>query len=154
MRVIFNRRMAGIVSVLVLALAPTAHAGLGEDVGSIARDQPVLHARAAAVTPMQAYDLHETTTDNGTRIRQYVSRSGAVFAVTFNGRTIPDLRALLGSHYAEYAVAMNSRHTNHKVLAVNSPGLVMEIVKLPRGFAGSAHVPTLLPEGVSAGELR
>jgi hypothetical protein len=103
---------------------------------------------------MQAYDMHEITTANGGRVREYVTRGGTVFAVTFSGRTMPDLRAVLGSHYRDYAAATSTRRTNHKVFAISAPGLVMEVVKLPRGITGSAHVPLLLPTGVSARDLR
>lgn len=154
MRNDFSGLLASLAVAAGLALAPVAEAGLGEGVDSIARDHATLRAHAAAVVPMVSYDVHELTMADGGHVREYASRGGTVFAVTFSGRAMPDLGALLGSHYADYVAAMSAHRMNHKVLAINEPGLVMAVVKQPRGIAGSAHVPALLPAGVSARELR
>ena len=153
MRGEFSGAVAGFLVAAGLGLAPAAQAGLGEGVDSVARDHAALRAQAASVVPMQAYDVHEMATSGG-RVREYVTRTGTVFAVTFQGPSMPNLHAVLGSHYGEYATAVSARRTNHKVFAMSEPGLVMEVVKLPRGFTGSAHVPALLPAGVAARDLR
>jgi hypothetical protein len=154
MRVEIDGLIVSLVTVACLGLAPAAQAGLGEGADSVARDHAALRARAQSVVPMQAYDMHEMTTAGGGQVREYVTRSGTVFAVTFSGRTMPDLRTVLGTHYGEYVAATNVRRTNHKVFAMSAPGLVMEVIKLPRGVTGAAHVPVLLPPGVSARDLR
>ena len=153
MRGEFGGLAAGLLVAAGLGLAPAAQAGLGEGVDSVARDHAALRAKSVSILPMQAYDVHELATSGG-HVREYVARTGTVFAVTFKGSSMPNLRAVLGSHYGEYEVAVNARLTNHKVFAMSSPGLVMEVVKLPRGFTGSAHVPSLLPAGVAARDLR
>jgi len=154
MRGEFDVFVAGLIVAAALGLAPAAQAGLGEGVESVARDHAALRAHAMSIAPMQAYDVHEMTTAGDGRVREYLTRSGTVFAVTFSGPSMPDLRAVLGSHYGEYAAAANTRRTNHKVFAISAPGLVMQIIKLPRGISGSAHVPALLPAGVTARDLR
>jgi hypothetical protein len=150
--------MAGRLRMLVLAagicLAAVAQAGLGEGTDSLSRDRTALGATADVVTPMAAYDLHEITTTDGNRVREYVSRAGTVFGVAWSGRTKPDLSALLAVHYADYLKAAASNHFNHKVLSINGDGFVMQIMKLPRGFVGSAHVPALLPAGTRAQDIR
>ena len=83
-----------------------------------------------------------------------VTRSGTVFAVAFSGPSIPDLRVLLAQHYAAYLAEAARPRVNHRAMSIESPGLVLSIVKLPRGFVGSAHVPTLVPAGVAPRELR
>ncbi len=145
---------AGLALAAALALAPAAEAGLGEGVTAIARDHAALRGGALQVTPMQAYDRHELTTASGTRVREYASRSGTVFAMSFEGPTVPDLKVMLGTHYEEYVTAVRARAGNHRVLTIDSPGLVMQVVKLPRGMVGRAHVPALLPAGVDARDLR
>ena len=137
-----------------LVTAPAAPAGLGEGTASIARDHAALHGHALQITPMQSYDRHELTTASGTKVREYASRDGTVFAVAFAGPSVPDLKVLLGARYDEYARAVAARAGNHHVLSINSPGLVMQVIKLPRGLIGRAHVPALLPAGVSPGDLR
>jgi hypothetical protein len=137
-----------------LTLAPAAYAGLGEAVESVQRDHAALRGTALAVTPTQAYDLHEITTAEGTRVREYVSRAGTVFAVTWSGPSLPNLKVVLGQHYDEYAAAATGHRGNHHVFTMATAGLVLHIRKLPRGFTGGAHVPTLLPTGVAAQDIR
>jgi hypothetical protein len=106
------------------------------------------------VTTTPAYEVHETRTADGTRLREFVNPAGRVFAVTWSGRFQPDREQLLASHYSEYLAAARHQRGNHHVVAVSTPGLVLTIVQLPRGFSGSAHVPALVPAGVKPGELR
>jgi hypothetical protein len=149
-----RRRAATALIVLGSLLAPTAYAGLGEAVDSVQRDHVALHGTTLAVTPMQAYDLHEITTADGTRVRQYVSRSGTVFAVAWSGRSMPDLHVLLAQHYEQYLAAATAHRGSHHVLNVATAGLVLNVTKLPRASTGSAHVPALVPAGTSVQELR
>jgi hypothetical protein len=150
MQLTFGRTAACLA--LVLA-APMAQAGLGEGVATVARDHAALNGRALTTTPMQAYDRHDLTTSSGTRIRQYVSRAGTVFAVSFEGPVVPDLKVLLGTRYGDYVVATASRRINHKVLTIDSPNLAMQVVKLPRGFSARAFAPDLVPAGVARRDL-
>lgn len=153
-----RRRAAWCERALIVAvgigLAHGAQAGLGEGIDSVSRDRTALQGTSEVVTPMAAYDLHEIATADGSRVREYVTRTGTVFGVAWNGRTKPDLSALLAAHYADYLKAAAANHFNHKVLSINGEGFVMQIMKLPRGFAGSAHVPSLLPSGTRAQEIR
>ena len=50
---------------------------------------------------MAAYDRHDITTREGATVHEYVSRDGIVFAVSWSGPTLPDLKQstiLFGSH--------------------------------------------------------
>lgn len=136
----------------VFALAPAAQAGLGETVDSVARDHAALRGAALQVTPAASWDVHEITTAEGSKIREYAGKDGMVFAVAWQGR-MPDLHVLLASHYGEYEAA-TMKHANHRVLSISTPGLVLDAMKLPRGFTGSAHVPALLPAGTNPAGLR
>jgi hypothetical protein len=136
-----------------LCVAPSAQAGLGEPAASVQRDHTALRGTALTVTPTPAYSLHEISTPGG-RVREYVSSADRVFAVTWSGRSNPDLSLLLGTHYAEYARTAKIHRGNHKVFSLVTAGLVMHVTKLPRGFVGEAHAPALLPSGVSAGDIR
>jgi hypothetical protein len=137
-----------------ICLTDAAQAGLGEGADSVSRDRTALRGTSDVITPMAAYDLHEITTADGNRVHEFVSRAGTVFGVAWSGRTKPDLSVLLAAHYADYLKAAAANHFNHKVLSVNGDGFAMQIMKLPRGFVGSAHVPALLPSGTSAQEIR
>ena len=88
-------RTARIVAVLLLAYTGASHAALGgapetfEAQGAV----PVVSSR------MTNYVMRETTLPTGTRVREYVSESGTVFAVTWEGPFLPDLKALLGKYF-------------------------------------------------------
>jgi hypothetical protein len=135
-------------------LAPAARAGLGEAVDSVQRDHAALHGAALSVTPMLNYDLHETTTVDGTHLRQYATRAGTVFAVAWSGPALPDLKLVLGKNYDAYVAAASAHRGSHHVLNIATPELVLNITKHSRGFTGHAHLPALLPAGTTAQELR
>jgi Protein of unknown function (DUF2844) len=103
---------------------------------------------------MPAYEVHETRTADGTRVREFVNPGGRVFAVTWSGRFQPDLEQLLASHYPEYVAAARHQRGSHHVLSVSTPGFVLNVVQLPRGFSGNAHLPALVPAGVKPEEVR
>ena len=140
--------------VLGVFASSVAHAGLGERAESIQQDHVALHGTTLAVTPAVDYDVHETTTADGAHVRQYASRSGTVFAVTWSGRTQPDLRVLLAKHYDAYVAAASAHRGSHHVLSVSTPELVITVVRHARSASGAAHLPALLPAGISAGDLR
>ena len=60
---------------------------------------------AAPATPAKApssvntaYTVTESLLDNGTRVQEFVTPAGLVFAVNWRGPVLPDLRALLGDY--------------------------------------------------------
>ena len=140
------------IALLGVALAAPSHAALGGDVASVAKDSASIKA-ARLVTPFAAYDLHESTTPDGMRLREYVDRAGRVFAVSWQGPRSPDVSALLGTHAAHFYAA-RSRLSNHHVAVVNEADLAVTVMRLPRGWQGSALLPTALPAGVSRADLR
>jgi len=147
----------GAVLALVAAVtlaSNSASAGLGERFDSVAKDHLALHGTTLAVTTHPGYSLHETTTADGATVRQFVSPSGTVFAVSWAGRTQPDLQVLLAKHYGQYLEATKQPHASHKVLNVTSPDVVINVTRHVRGFTGSAHVPALVPPTVSIADLR
>jgi Protein of unknown function (DUF2844) len=137
-----------------VAAAPAARAALGGDVESIAHDHEALRS-ADVVTPTLRYDLHESQSVEGLRVRQYVDRvSGRVFAVSWEGPRSPDVSGLLGSYSARYAAAARAHRGNHHVLSIDEPDLQLTIMRLPRGWQGQAYLPAAIPEGVDRAEIR
>ena len=153
------RRRAGGAPVLLTALLLGAHpsvaqAALGESQDAVERDYAALHGTSLRVSSTISYEVHQITTADAGTVRQYVDHGGTVFAVTWSGRVQPDLRRVLAAHYAQYLAAARAPHQGHHLLSVSTADLVLTVVKLPRGFAGHAHLPSLLPGGVKAEELR
>ena len=146
-----------LIPALVLAVSLTvpnaAHGALGATVDSVARDETMLKG-ADIVTPTANYDLHEIKAATGTSVREYVSRRGTVFAVTWEGRKTPDLEQLLGSSYSRYLAEARTHRNGHHVLSINTPDLVASVVHLQRSSIGHVHLPALVPAGVAVADLR
>ena len=51
------------------------------------------------VTSSDTYTVHEMRASTGTTVREYVSASGKVFGVAWEGPTLPDLRQVLGVYF-------------------------------------------------------
>jgi Protein of unknown function (DUF2844) len=145
--------IAALVLAVTLTVPMAAHAGLGATVDSVARDEVMLKG-VDLVTPTANYDLHEIKAASGTTVREYVSRQGTVFAVTWEGRTTPDLERLLGSSYSRYLAEARAHRSGHHLLSINTPDIVASVVRLQRSSIGHVHVPALVPAGVAVTELR
>jgi hypothetical protein len=136
------------VTLLILTLPTVVFAALGGNESSIQADQA--HMRATVrVTRAGAYAIHELQTPAGHVIREYVSPSGTVFGVVWQGPSKPDMRQLLGTHFDEYMQAADpaQRH-GHGPLVIQTPGLVLMSAGHMRAFSGKAYLPQMLPEGV------
>ena len=108
------------------------------------------------VTQNSAYSVHELDSPNGQVIREYAAPSGKIFAVTWHGSWAPDLRHLLGSHFAEFQQALQSSNGRaaHGPLFVEQGNLVVELGGHMRDFVGRAYLSDQLPAGVRAEEIR
>src|SRR6266498_3509604 len=93
--------------VMLVALSPPAFAVLGGDVSTLASDQAHLKA-SVRVRVRNSYSVHEMLTPAGTTVRQFVSPSGTVFGISWQGFA-PDLQQLLGDHFEEYVAAASSQ---------------------------------------------
>lgn len=141
-------------SLALATIAPvTSRAALGGDVASVMRDHESLHA-SHTVTPTVNYDLHEGLSTDGVQLREYVDRSGKVFAVGWQGPRSPDVGRLLGSFAERYYEAARLHRGSHHVLAVDQGDLVVAVVRLPRGWRGRAYLPAAIPAGVDLATLR
>jgi hypothetical protein len=141
--------------VIGLGCAAPAWAALGGDAASIEADRTVLQG-ALATASSGGYQVREITTAGGAMVREYLTGDGTVFAVSWHGPTIPDLRVLLGSYYERYAqgAAAASHAGGHRHFTVREPGLVLESGGRLRAFIGRAWDPQLLPQGFSPDDIR
>jgi hypothetical protein len=154
-------RMRSAISILILAsiaavmlvLPNFASATLGEHSNSTESDRVSMKA-SARIVPAAKYTVHEIQAPSGTTIKEYVSPAGTVFAVTWRGPFLPDLRQILGSYFDRYTQSANENHAGHHHLAIREPDFVVQSDGHMRSFSGRAYVPQLLPQGVEAGELQ
>jgi hypothetical protein len=138
--------------VSALCISAPAFAALGGDATSVESDRAKMKG-ALRVTPGVDYDVHEIQTPAGTVIHEYVNAQGKVFAVSWRGPGLPELRQMLGSYYGEFAQATAAPHYNHHHLTVRTPGVVLESSGHMRAFAGRAWAPALLPQNFSVRDI-
>jgi Protein of unknown function (DUF2844) len=101
------------------------------------------------------YSVRDTQLPGGTQVAEYIDASGKVFAVTWHGPFLPDLRSLLGPHFSAY-LAESPKHpkAGNSHLSVDQTDLVIESSGHMRAFDGSAWRPSLLPSGFTVDRLR
>lgn len=137
-----------------LGSAAPSMAALGGDVSSVEGDRASLKGALTGFRSGQSYGVHELTTTSGVHVHEYVA-GGKVFAVSWQGPVIPDLRQLLGAYYATYAQAAAAPHAGgHRHLKVDQPGLVVESNGRMRAFYGRAWDPALLPANFTVADIR
>jgi len=143
-----------IVCSLLLAALPIASAlaGLGGDAASVEADRASLKG-TLRVTPATSFAVHEISTANGMQVHEYLSAGGRVFAVSWRGPGIPDLRQMLASYYAPFAQAASAPHYNHHHLDIETPQVVVQSSGHTRAFFGRAWVPALLPQNFSVDQI-
>ena len=77
--------------VVAVTVAAPAFAALGGDATSVQADLVKMKG-ALRTTSSAAFTVHEITTSYGTVVREYLSPGDKVFAVSWRGPVIPDLR--------------------------------------------------------------
>jgi hypothetical protein len=139
---------------LLTALACPAFASLGGDDASVHGDADRGHAQVH-ITPTVNYDVEDFTDDSGLTVREYLTRSGKVFAITWKGPVLPDLPTLLADSFSRFKNALQQAPQpatrGHTHLAQQD--LVVESDGHMRAFAGRAYLPGLVPPGVDVDAL-
>jgi hypothetical protein len=147
---------APLLWVLCTTLTTPALASLGGNADTVSADTHMLKGTLATSSLLQ-YDVQQIST--GTLlINEYVTRSGQVFAVTWQGPTPPNLQQLLGAYFPRFQAAATAAHqTNpgiHRQLTISQSDLVVQASGRLRSFHGIAYLPALVPDGVSLSDLR
>ncbi len=138
---------------LIAAVATPAFAALGGDSTSVQADI-VRMKGALRITSSAGVTVHEITTSYGTVVREYITPGDKVFAVSWRGPVNPDLRQMLGDYYTQYEQAASLPHAGgHRHLAIEQPGLVVQVTGRLRAFAGRAWVPDLVPQNFSVNDI-
>jgi hypothetical protein len=145
-------RIALVTLALVMVVFPLfAIAGIGGDAASVQADQVQLNATLRA-TPADQFTQYEMLLPSGTTVREYVSSTGAVFAITWEGPSLPDLRQLLGRYFDQYVNAVKGGGMGARV--IRQPDLVVYTGGHMRAFRGRAYAPQFQPPGVVSEELQ
>ncbi len=137
------------------ALCRIAEATLGQPAESLASDRKALSAARGETTVRSNYTIEEVKSDSVT-VREYISPSGLVFGIAWNGLIHPDLAPLLGSYAGEYDEARKQtpRRWGRRFSEVKTPRIVVEKWGHMRNLQGRAYAPALIPPGVSIDEIK
>mgnify|MGYP006267443555 CR=1 FL=1 len=135
--------------------AGQAQAVLGESAASVDSDRKALSAVKRSTEIRNTYTIQEFSSDS-VIVREYVSSSGIVFGIAWNGLTHPDLTQLLGSYVSEYRDALQKipRKSGTRRLKVKTERIVVEKWGHMRNLRGRAYAPALVPSEVSVHEIR
>ena len=144
------------VVIAILALPASVSATLGRDASSVDADRVRMQGALLRIARDDAYTVHEMQSSSGTAVREYVSSTGTVFAVAWQGPWLPDLRQLLGPYFDDYQRALQApgKRKARGPLTIELPDLTVQITGHPRAFAGRAFVPRLMPLRVQAEAIR
>ena len=139
-------------ALLAGAVTLPAFATLGADAASVDSDVAKMKGQARA-TAAAGYTVKEITLPSGTRVREYVSAEGKVFAVTWSGMSKPNLQQTLGTYFQTYKAAAAAPHAGHNHLNIHQPDLVLSSGGHMRAWKGKAYVPALLPPNFSVDDI-
>jgi hypothetical protein len=141
------------LSALALAYAGAVHAALGgtpENFGTQDATRVVRVSSAAS-----SYLTRDTMLATGTLVREYVTDGGVVFALTWDGPILPNLKALLGTYFdAMLAESARAPRAGRSHLAVDDSEVVINSGGHMRAFEGSAWIPAAFPAGFTAADIR
>ena len=139
----------------ILLFAQQTHATLGEGADSIAKDLKALSATKQGTTCHTSYTVQEIASA-ATTVREFLTSSGVVFGVAWNGLVNPDMTSLLGSYATEFEDAEQRSQHEHgrRQFSVRTNRLVVETWGHMRDLRGRAYLPALIPEGVSVDEIK
>lgn len=138
---------------VLLAYAVAGHAALGGPPAQFGSDSTTVVS--SVTSGASNYTTLDTTLPTSTHVREYVSGTGIVFAVSWDGPFLPDLRALLGKHFDTLvAESAKTPRAGTSQLSVNRPEVVIFSGGHMRAFEGRAWVPAQFPAGFTANDIR
>jgi hypothetical protein len=138
---------------IAAALTPCiAAAALGETETSVQTDAAQLQGSVKTLEH-STYRLHEIQLPSGTKLREFVGPDAKIFAVAWNGPTVPNLRQTFGRYFDTFVAAAKVARTGHNRLDIRQGDLVVQSSGHMRAFTGRAYLPQAIPAGVALGEL-
>jgi len=141
--------------VAVLGITLPSRASLGGLADSVEADRVALSGTRRPSVNRGRYAVQEMEV-GATRVREYVSPSGEIFAMAWDGLAHPDLGTLLGAYASEWRLADRQavRVPGRRTGSITTPNMVVERWGRMRDLHGRAYLPALLPEGVQVDEIQ
>lgn len=131
----------------------TVYAELGGSVDTVQADQEQMKG-TRRITSAANYSVHEIQAESGTKVREFVSPSGTVFAVAWQGPWKPDMKQLLGPYFDRYVQAIQSKRLRRGAVSIQQPDFVVESGGHMRSFTGRAYLPQITPQNVDPAAIK
>lgn len=144
----------GLVAAIFMTVQ-RVHATLGETEDTVVADEKAVSAHGVSKAISNGYTVKQIDSD-AVSLREYISPTGVIFAIAWNGLTHPDLTPLLGAYATEYDESLRhaSRKPGRRHLRVETNRIVVEKWGQMRNLQGRAYVPALIPDGVTVDKIR
>jgi hypothetical protein len=151
-----SRRLPAFLAGFLVAAAPSrAFATLGGTATSVEVDRARIRASTTRITPAERFTIHEMQTTTGATVREFVSASGTVFGVAWQGPWMPDMQQLLGEYFTDFQrLSQPPLRHGRGPFTIETPGLVAYVTGHQRAFSGVVYVPRLVPAGVTTQSIR
>ena len=129
-------------------------AELGGSENNINNEEKHFKAKSHKKTQRLGYSVHELVLE-GIKVKEFVSLSGTIFAVSWRGMTTPDLKVLFGNYYTEYEKEKASIkiQKGRRSVGVATTNIVVNHGGQMRDMRGFAYVPAVVPAGLDLNTL-
>ncbi|MGF6769947.1 hypothetical protein P3T18_002426 [Paraburkholderia sp. GAS199] len=105
-----------------------------------------------------SYTVSQTTLASGVVVSEYIAANNTVFALSWEGSTMPPLKTLLGTYFPSYVQGLTDARAaqggGFGPAVVRQSALVVETGGHMGAFVGRAYLPQALPQGVSADDIK
>jgi hypothetical protein len=116
---------------------------------------PAAPAKLRAVAPSALsglYSTHQTQLENGTVVKEFATGDGIVFAISWSGPVLPNLKSLLGDYFSIFEVETAQARVTGKrgsPVAMMRDGLIVNSSGRMGSFFGNAYASALVPANLS-----
>ncbi|HXD39679.1 MAG TPA: DUF2844 domain-containing protein [Ramlibacter sp.] len=145
--------MKALVAALLAITMNCGWAGLGSSPANLG-PRMLSAQNQSGSTGLETYTQVEKKLESGTVVHEYVDAGGTVFAVSWSGPYLPDLKEILGTHFDTMVAHAGNARRGGRHLVVNQPGLVIVSRGHMGAFDGHAWLPAKLPAGFKPGDIK
>ncbi len=90
-------------------------------------------------------------------VKEFANSSGKIFAVSWKGKTHPEIEALMGEHYSLYRESLRKAKQTQRgfgPLRVSHKNFHLELAGRMRAVQGRAWLEEEIPQGVNTYDIR
>lgn len=143
-----------LISVFLGLSSQSLLAKLGDDEASIAKDASLLKLKQSATEDKGDYKIvtlsSEKSAEQIYEIKEYVTKGGKVFGITWSGSAEPELKLLVVDAYQDQlkaACESSPRRPGHRTKSVLNSTLVVQKWGRQRTVEGKMYDQLILPKG-------